>query len=146
MLILLSEWATGREEPVQKQTSEADYAAQLESRLAAMITSMDGAGKAEVMVTLRTGTGTIYARNDKTDSESRTEGERMQSEQEYVLVGAGSGETGLCLRTESPQVLGVAVVCEGGDNPLVCKAISDSLTATLGVSASHISVTKMRKD
>ena len=117
---------------------------ELESRLAQLIRTIDGAGKTQVLVTLRTGEETVWARNDSMDSEA--EPSRTQSEQTYVLVRSGSDETGLQLKTITPTVQGVAVVCEGADDPQVQQRITQTVTAVLGIGAGHVSVVKMETE
>ena len=130
-------------EPIQPVQTTA-YAKQLETRLAELIRSIDGAGKTQVLVTLRTGEETVWARNDSMDSEADTS--RVQSEQTYVLVRSGSDETGLQLKTITPTVQGVAVVCEGADDPQVQQRITRTVTAALGIGAGHVSVVKMQTE
>lgn len=145
VLLVLSEWPASRAkseaaEPAQPQV----YAKQMESRLADLIRSIEGAGKTQVLVTLRTGEETVWARNDSMNSEA--DASRVQSEQTYVLVRSGSDETGLLLKTITPAVQGVAVVCEGADDPQVQQRITQTVTAALGIGAGHVSVVKMETE
>lgn len=141
VLLVLSEWTAGKQNTAA-EPQETDYAAELETKLSQMICAIDGAGKTKVLVTLKGSKETVYARNDKMDADST----RTQSEQEYVLVRSGSDETGLRLKTVTPQVLGVAVVCEGADVPQVRQAIMDTITAALNIGASHVSVVRMQSE
>ena len=141
LLLVLSEWMGGRQS-APAQTQETDYAAELETKLSQMISAIDGAGRTKVLVTLKGSGETVYARNDKMEADST----RTQSEQAYVLVRSGSDETGLRLKTVTPQVLGVAVVCEGADVPQVRQAIMDTITAALDIGASHVSVVRMQSE
>ena len=145
VLLVLSEWTGTRTkaEPTI-QTQPQAYAKQLETRLAELIRSIDGAGRTQVLVTLRSGEETVWARNDRMDSEA--DPTRVQSEQTYVLVRSGSDETGLQLKTITPTVQGVAVVCEGADDPQVQQRITQTVTAALGIGAAHVSVVKMETE
>lgn len=142
LLLVLSEWTTGRTKPTSAQTQQADYAAELEAKLSSMLGAIDGAGETKVLVTLKNGSETVWARNDKTDTDST----HTLSEQEYVLVRSGSDETGLPLKTVTPQVLGVAVVCEGADAPEVRQAIINTVTAALDIGVTHVSVVRMQSE
>lgn len=146
VFLVLSEWTTGtRAKAETSQASQsAAYAKQLETRLAELIRAIEGAGKTQVLVTIRTGEETVWARNDLMDSEADTS--RVQSEQTYVLVRSGSDETGLQLKTITPTVQGVAVVCEGADDPQVQQRITQTVTAALGIGAGHVSVVKMQME
>ncbi len=145
VLLILSEWTLPREKSETAQTVQPQaYAKQTEQRLSELICSIEGAGRTQVLVTLRAGEETVWARNDSMESESGTS--RVQSEQNYVLVRSGSDETGLRLKTITPTVQGVAVVCEGADDPQVQQRITQTVTAALGVGAGHVSVVKMETE
>lgn len=136
---MLSERTGGQSAKKEELPVSADaYVQTLESRLEDLLSSIEGAGKTQVLITLRSGAETVYARDDRLDSE---EG-RTQSEQSYVTLRDGSQESGLPLKTVSPQIRGVAIVCEGADDPAVRQAITQTVTAALGVGASHVSVVK----
>lgn len=96
----------------------ADYATQLESRLTALISRVEGAGKTAVMVTLESGSESIYATDTDADGAST-----------HVLLGSGRAD-GLVETVQTPQVLGVAVVCEGGGNAAVQNRVT-ALVETL---------------
>ena len=133
---------------VQTQTEPdaAEYTQTLETRLASLIAAMDGAGKTKVLVTLKSGMETVYARDDKLENEKSADSVRTESEQAYVLLGSGSDETGLELKTVAPQIQGVAVVCEGAELPQVRQRITETVTAALGIGAAHVSVVKMKAE
>ncbi|MBQ7541591.1 MAG: stage III sporulation protein AG [Clostridia bacterium] len=146
-LLAASEFTGSRKAPTESTQTQADaYAKTLETRLAALLSSIDGAGKTQVLVTLRTGAETVWAQNDKMDTQTDESESRVQSEQEYVLVRTGGDESGLPLKTRTPQILGVAVVCEGATDPQVRQRITQTLTAALGIGASHVSVVQMESE
>lgn len=138
LLLALSEWVPQKEEkapPAQTDETvveQADYARQLEQQLEELIAQMDGAGRVQVMVTLRQGQEAIYA----TDQETSSQGDTSIS---HVLLG----DDGMIETIQMPQVLGVAVVCEGGDTAAVQNRISTLVEALTGVGANHITVAKM---
>ena len=59
-----------------------------------------------------------------------------------VLLGSGRAD-GLVETVQTPQVLGVAVVCEGGGNAAVQNRVTALVEALTGVGANHITVAKM---
>ena len=145
VFLVLSEWMLPRTKTETAEPAQTSaYAKQTETRLAELIRSIEGAGKTQVLVTLRSGEEAVWARNDTMDSEADTSG--MRSEQTYVLVRSGSDETGLLLKTITPTVQGVAVVCEGADDPQVQQRITQTVTAALGIGAGHVSVVKMQTE
>lgn len=113
------------------QETAADYATQLESRLTALIRCVDGAGDTAVMVTLESGSESVYATDTDHDGGST-----------HVLLGSG-GADGLVETVQTPRVLGVAVVCEGGGTAAVQNRVTALVEALTGVGANHITVAKM---
>ncbi|MDR2647314.1 MAG: hypothetical protein LBB67_04220, partial [Oscillospiraceae bacterium] len=93
------------------------YETQMEERLTDLVSSMDGAGKAQVMLTLDCGSEPIYATEGKSTQNSKQNGtnaeESIQGENSYVVIGSGNGESGLVLKTLEPKIRGVAVLCDG---------------------------------
>lgn len=112
-------------------TAPADYAAELETRLTALISRVEGAGKTAVMVTLESGSESIYATDTDSDGSST-----------HVLLGSG-GADGLVETVETPRVLGVAVVCEGGGSAAVQSRVTALVQALTGIGTNHITVAKM---
>ena len=127
-----------KEKTVQADRSlpeQSSYAEELEQRLESLISQVDGAGKTSVLVTASAGEQTVYA----ADETQEADGSRQT---QHVLLGSG-GSQGLVETVKTPQILGVAVVCEGGGNVIVQKRIIDIVQALTDVGASHITVTKM---
>lgn len=129
-----------------------DYAAQLESRLTEMISSVEGAGEAKVMVTLECGTEYVYASQQKTTSamseNSDSNGkssrdEKRTGEENVILIDGDNGEEPLILKEMTPTVAGVVVVCSGADDANVKQRIVDVVTTALGTSSNRVCVTLM---
>lgn len=146
VFLALSEWVPKHSEKTPETQDAQLFAEALETRLEDLLSSIDGAGKTKVLVTLRTGEETVWARSEKSDRSDDAQQTRVQSERDYILVRTGSAESGLPLKTVSPQVLGVAVVCEGAADPQVRQNVTQTLMAALGIGAGHISVVQMQSE
>ena len=132
LLLAVSSWLPADSAaPAAKTGSTADYAAELETRLTALISRVEGAGKTAVMVTLESGSESIYATDTDSDGSST-----------HVLLGSG-GADGLVETVETPRVLGVAVVCEGGGSAAVQSRVTALVQALTGIGTNHITVAKM---
>lgn len=139
LLLAVSAWLpaddTKTAQPAQTPAPSCDsgdaYDARLEERLTALISNVDGAGRTTVMVTLESGSESVYATDTDGDGAST-----------HVLLGSG-GADGLVETVQTPRVLGVAVVCEGGGNAAVQSRVTALVQALTGVGASHITVAKM---
>jgi len=96
-----------------------------------LISRVEGVGKTAVMVTLESGSESIYATDTDSDGSST-----------HVLLGSG-GADGLVETVETPRVLGVAVVCEGGGSAAVQSRVTALVQALTGIGTNHITVAKM---
>ncbi len=155
-LILLSELLpkqSKKQEP-QPQVSQtnAAYASQLEDKIYALVTSIDGVGKARVLVTLESGVEYVYANAEKkiTDvtqdySENGVKKlhEKDNSENSYILVDNGNGKEALIKTQIEPKVKGVVVVCEGAESIEVEERIINAVKTALDLSSTQVCITKM---
>ena len=110
----------------------ADYAREVEAQVATICSKVSGAGRAQAVVTLAGGYRAVFA----SDSQSGSSGYKS----EVVLVGNGSAETAVLLGYENPEIEGIGIVCQGGDDPWVQKEIISLISATYHVSAARIYV------
>lgn len=132
----------------QSATETDAYEKDLEKRLTQMIQNVQGAGKAVVMVTLDTSGETVYARNEKNNTETQSAESGIQNrkssyESEYTIVDSGNGDTPIVEAQLLPEIKGVAVVCEGGEDITVVSRVTELVSVVLGLSTNRICVTKM---
>lgn len=124
----------------QSDFSESEYTAMLEQKLEETVASLYGAGRASVMVTLECDYETVYARDGSYSKDEASSDEKN----EYIIIDSSEHEDGLVLKTVTPRVRGVAVLCEGGNDPYVCEQITEMLSALLDLGSSSISVSKIQ--
>ena len=140
LLLCMSEWLPAGQstqnaaQSSQQSQTAAEYEQQLETRLAALIRAMDGAGETVVMVTLDCGEETTYAADTRTEKTSEDTRSSAASQRTHLLVQS----------VQAPQVRGVAVLCQGGGNAGTQRRITELVSALTGVGASHITVNKMQ--
>lgn len=133
----------------QAAIGQQTYVEDIETRLAQIITSISGAGRTKVMVTLENSEESVWATQGKTTREQGgTDGsQKYSSEDEYVLIrSSGSEEGGLLLKIVQPKIRGVAIVCDGGDNVYVREKITTAVASVLDISTAKISIAKMASD
>lgn len=122
---------------------------QLEERLAGMIGAVQGAGRVRVMLTLENDGETVYACDEQSSTQTAAgEGggaaERRQSyESGHVLIDAAGGEQPLVETCLEPEIKGVAVVCEGGDDITVVKRVTELVSVVLRLPTNRVCVIKM---
>lgn len=146
VLIALSSVIGGKEESTVTETvsDTAAYAAALEERLAQMVSSIKGAGRASVMVTLESGVEYVYAREEKTNSDHSENGSQItvsdDSQKTVVTVDAGSGKDGLLVTELQPIVRGVVVACEGAENETVAALVTKAVRTALDITEKRVCV------
>ena len=101
------------------------YQTELEAELEGLCESVAGVGNAEVMVRLSCGYRTRYATDENGSP---------------VKVGSGSSTRALPEAIEPPTVAGVGVVCRGGNDPHVHKALTDLISTALDIPTNRVCV------
>lgn len=142
LLILISDLS-------ENETSRADvsdntinfemsdiYARDVEKQLVGMLEAIEGVGNAEIMLTITSTEEYVYAETVKQGS--------SQSENDYVIIDKGSQKEALVKKINNPEISGVVVVCEGGDDPRVCEKIYKAVSTALNISTGKIYVTEMK--
>ncbi|MBO5937643.1 MAG: hypothetical protein J6Q79_08570 [Clostridia bacterium] len=144
LLILLSDTGTSDKTASTETNANKSYISQQElaGEVEKLIESIDGAGRCKVMITYNSFDETVYA-YDK-DENISAQGETDYSGK-YVIIDSGDKEDGLRLKTILPEIKGVAVVCQGGSNPVIKEQIVASLSALFDISSNKISVAVMAK-
>ena len=131
--------AAGEEAPA---LAGADFDLEdLERRMEAALSRVEGAGEVSVVLTLRSGTRQVLAQ----DISSARAGEEETEERTTVVVSAGSGrEEAVALQQVYPQFQGALVVCAGGDDPGVQLKLMEAVSALTGLGSDKISICKGR--
>ena len=138
----------------EKDDGDGSYTQEVENRLEALLSGMDGVGEVKVMVTLSSSMEQVVEKDvpysmDTTKETDSVGGSRdvVNSKQEettvYVTDQAGN-KTPYISKTLEPAIEGVTVVAQGGGNAVVQKNITDVIQALFGVEAHKIKVVKMK--
>lgn len=149
VLIFISSFFNKSDDKSQSTTtSESNYTAQyycetLEKNVKSIVTSITGDKKATVVITLESGIRYSYASTDETDTSSVTGSATDQSseskKQSYITVKtADGGEQALIVTQIMPEVRGVAIICEGGNNEITAEKIKNAVTAALNINSKRV--------
>lgn len=149
LMLLLSTFSRRdtKEQQITERGELAENAAEiersLERRLEELIGKIEGAGNASVMVTLDRTSQLIYEKNEKTQTEtkSNSEGGTENTARETEAVLAGSSKQPLQTSVIQPKVRGAAVVCGGASDPLVKEKITYTVAKALNIGISKVYVT-----
>ncbi len=134
LLLVLSARQSKKEEQQTGYQSldPSEYAEQVEKRVEELCNRVDGASSAYAVVTLKGGYRAIYASDSQSGSNS--------SKHSTVIIGSGSGEGGLLVGYENPEISGIGIVCSGGDNYNVRKNIISVVSSAFDISSNKIFV------
>ena len=147
LLLCLSEFlpkAKKAEAKTEPASSAAQFQKETEQRLRETLSKVQGAGRVEVMVTLASSDERVYAADEKSDVKTGRDSTQQSRDAQYVMIDGQNGDEGMLVKTNTPQVLGVIVVCDGGDSPSVKNQITNALCGALGIGANRVSVLKMK--
>ncbi len=132
-----------REENTSAYASQ--YTAKAEKELEKILVEISGAGKVSVMITLDSTYENVFAKGYETKIQEQEGKTQSESQEEYIIIKQGSGnEKSLIVKVYEPQIKGVAVVAQGGDDIYVKKAITETVCALYDISSAKVSVSKMQ--
>ena len=150
LLIFLSSFLGGgdngkKQAPSAESITAEEYRGELEQSVTEIVKSITGRDNVKVVITLESGIKYSYAdiregvSADKTESNSKSTS--SESKQTYITVKtADGGEQALLITTEMPEVRGVAIVCEGGDDGETNEKIQNAVTAALNITSKRVYV------
>lgn len=155
-LIFLSDIIGSSNKSSNTDTSSANtssvYIQNTEKRLENVIGSINGVGRVKVMVTVESGVENIYETDNKNSNEKQQNTgqsaniqENSRNESSHVIVDKTSGgQEALLTKQIEPTILGVVIVCDGGNNSEVKEDVIRSVSTALGLPTNRISVNKMK--
>lgn len=134
----------GEKEPESVSTDTFSYCDTLEKKLESVLKEMDGVGRCKVLLTLDSSDEKIYATDEKTNAKNSDNTSERTLDSKYVRTNSKDGKEGIILKTKAPKIKGVLIVCDGGDNAAVEKAVTEAVCAALGITSNAVSVLKMK--
>ena len=127
--------------PAVSRDENSEYAERLENQAAGLINALQGAANAKVMLTLDSSCEYIYATKSTLKEITGEASKQTESLRDYVLInGPDKGQYPILIKQLNPKVKGVAVVCEGGNDPKVQAQIINLLSALFDVPSHRIYV------
>lgn len=129
---------------VDTATSEFEYERSLEERLETALKEVSGAGNVSVMITTSSSqkkvvSKTVNEKENYVKKEDLTESETDTSEQVVLDENSPFVEN-----IVAPEISGVLIIAEGGDNIEVINAFTNVASSLLNVPAHKVSVLKMK--
>jgi len=149
LLIFLSSLSGNKSDSQVKEVtpsiSAQEYKAELEKDIKEIVKGITGSKNSTVVITLESGISYEYAdtnegsSSDKTDNQTTTSS--SETKQGYITVKNTDGsEQAILVTARMPEVRGVAIVCEGGDNQAIAEKIQNTVTAALNITSKRVYV------
>ena len=103
--------------------------------------NISGAGNVRIMITYDSSEEYIYAKDTNENSKDKKESDKeINYKSEHIIIKEDGNEKGLMIKEIYPEIRGIAVLCDGGDNPLIKERIVSLLSALFGINTNRISV------
>ena len=141
LLLLYESGSTSLPKSVNQNQRLEEYAHNLENKMASLCENVKGVSNVSVTVYFSSGFETVYACNE----ESKTTSSGNTSQKKYVTVGSGNDESMVSIVELMPKICGVAIVCQGGGDPVIARSLSMLLSAAYGISMNQIYVAEAKR-
>mgnify|MGYP004486023959 CR=1 FL=1 len=143
----------GRSEAVQQETeqaAEADQVQRLESRLKNILQQVEGVGEVQVMITVKNSGKKTVEKDRSLSKESRTDGEQenITDREDITTVferDSQGREIPFVTEETAPQVEGVVIAAQGGDNLTVAENLTEAAEVLFGLEVHKIKVMKLNE-
>ena len=119
-----------------------EYSKEIERKLEALISQIDGAGKVSVMVSLDGSPELIYVYDEESKTSSNSSGTTTTSSSSPIIINKDNGDSALILKEKLPAVKGVIVVSSGANNISIKLDILRAVSTLLDITTDKISVLK----
>ena len=139
-VLTLSE-AKNKVEFTVNENSFSEYNLINNDDLEAFLENISGAGRVEIMVTYDSSKEYIYAKDtDENAMDKNDSGREINFKSEHIIIKEDGNEKGLMIKEIYPEIRGIAVICDGGNNPVIREQMVNILSALFGINTNRISV------
>jgi stage III sporulation protein AG len=76
---------------------------------------------------------------DETKNDNQNTAEKSELKQNYITVkNADGSEAAILISKQMPEIRGVAIVCEGGDNAALNQKIQNAVMSALNITSKRV--------
>ena len=111
------------------------FSKNMTSQLEDIISKIDGVGDVSVMLTTRGSSEIVYAEDTQKDE--------LDRKTETVIIGS---KEALVRKIENPEITGVLIVCDGGDDIGVKEKVINAVSTVLNIPSNRVYVTNSSKE
>ena len=106
-----------------------------------MVSSIKGAGESRVVINIISTTESVYVKENKKSYDSSSEKSKSETEDSVLTMTDSSGnEYALVTKQIMPQIGGVTVVCDGGEDATVKASVINAVCTVLNIGANKVCV------
>lgn len=109
-----------------------------EEELVTLLEGVAGVGRVDVMITVR-------ASNEKVTLKDSTSREGGSQEETVLIEDSERNSSPYVIQEKEPELEGVVVVCDGGDDATVKREITDAVSALFQIESHKIKVMKSKE-
>ncbi len=113
----------------------------ISEELEEILSCVDGAGKAKVLISYSHGEEIFYQTDQEHSASDTQESEKYKT---VIITSNDKTQSGLISRVDPAKYLGVIVLCQGAEQPSVRLAVMDAVSKVTGLGTDRISVLKMK--
>lgn len=109
----------------------------LEKKVVNIVSQVKGAGKVSAVVSVGSTGEYVYAENTKSESGN----DSLSEDSEIVIYETQDGsDSGLVVSIRNPEIIGVAIVCEGGGSSVIKAEVTKLVTSLFGIGSDRVYV------
>ena len=146
--LLLLLWPKGSSPPPAAIEDAVPFSLEeMERKLAQTLSEIDGAGRVEVMLTLKSDMEVVVIQDINARSHTEMEdgsAKVTDSEQQSKTVLTNAGNTPFVTKRVYPHFQGALIVCDGAGSAQVQMAVLNAVTSLTGLRSESVSVVKRK--
>ena len=133
----------------ETQADSSYYISALEKELSQALAECEGVGRAKVVITAaNNGKSVLYVQKSESENVTDSTGgsrrtSQKTSDESVVYTDSGSTKSPFITEELVPEIQGVLILAEGGDDARTVSEITKAASALLGISVNKIKVLKM---
>lgn len=140
--------ANNQSDTSKKGEMQDTYISDLEEKLKNILSDTNGVGSCEIVITAAGGTEYIYATETSDKNQSIVNGDKTQIDSDSKVsvktVTDQRDEKPLIEKEVFPEIQGVVIICEGGNNSKIKSTVTNIASTLLGVTKDKIVVEEKR--
>lgn len=119
-------------------TTLEEYKKAREEELKELLQKVDGVGNAEVMITLK-------ASNEKVTLKDNTSKGETNEEKTVLVENSDQDSVPYIIQEKEPEIEGIVIVCQGGNDSVMKREITDAVGALFSIESHKIKIMKSKE-